>query len=212
MIGKVDIHPAPPVARKLLVAVPGVKRKQLCLDTLVLRKKMNDGDQPSLPPTKKERSSPTITSTPATTSTHATTSARVDVPPKSSVKQTRSFHPKDVHFYIEKASTLSDAEIYDLVCNVWKPDECYLFPVDPNPKRRFQHSWLTQYSWLAYSAIDNGGFCLDCLLFGPKGVHNASKLQRLVSSPLLPSTSSNKKLADHAMKSKVHEVATAISF
>ena len=61
---------------------------------------------------------------------------------------------------------------------------------------------VTRFSWLAYSAVDNGGFCLNCLLFGTEGVHNASRLQRLVSSPLLPSTSSSKKLTDHAMKSK----------
>ena len=42
-------------------------------------------------------------------------------------------------------------------------------------------------------------------------MHNASNLQRLVSSPLLPSTSSNRKLIDHATKSKVHEIATANS-
>ena len=99
---KVDIHPAPPTARKLQVVVPGVKRKQLCLDTLLPRKKMNDGGQP----TKKEKSIPTKIST------------RVDAPPESSVKKDSAFHPKDVHFYVGKASSLSDAEKYDLMCNV----------------------------------------------------------------------------------------------
>lgn len=193
MIVNVDIHPAPLAARKQQDVV-GVKRKQLCLDTLLPRKKINDRGQPSLQPTKEERSIPTTIST-----------------PESSVKKARSFHPKDVHFYVGKASTLSDAEKNDLLCNVWKPDESYRFPVDPNSQRRFQHSWLTRFSWLAYSAVDNGGFCLNCLLFGTEGVHNASKLQRLVSSPLLPSTSSSKKLTDHAMKSKVHQIAAANS-
>ena len=126
---KVDIHPAPPTARKQQVVVPGVKRKQLCLDTLLPRKKMNDGGQPSLQPTKEKKSIP------------ATISTRVDAPPESSVKKNSAFHPKDVHFYVGKASTLSDAEKYDLMCNVWKPDESYRFPVDPNSQRRFQHSW-----------------------------------------------------------------------
>ena len=150
---------------------------------------MNDGGQP----TKKEKSIP------------AKISTRVDAPPGSSVKKDSAFHPKDVHFYVGKASTLSDAEKYDLMCNVWKPEPRSQVIVFQWSQTR----WLTRFSWLAYSAVDNGGFCLNCLLFGTEGMHNASKLQRLVSSPLLPSTSSCKKLTDHAMKSKGHEVAAA---
>ena len=83
MIVKVDVHPAPPAARKQQDVVPGVKRKQLCLDTLLPRKKINDGGQPSQQPTKEE----------TTIST-----------PESSVNKARSFHPKDVHFYVGKAT------------------------------------------------------------------------------------------------------------
>ena len=160
------------------------------MDTLLPRKKINDRGQPSLQPTKEE----------TTISTH-----------ESSVKKARSFHPKDVHFYMGKVSSLSDDEKYDLLCNVRKPDESYCFPVDSNSKRIFQHNWLTRFPWLAYSAGDKGRFCLNCLLFGTeKGMHNASKLQRL-ASPLLPPTSSSKKLTGHAIKSKVHQVAAVNS-
>ena len=130
-----DIHRAPPTAKKQQTIVPGAKRKQLCLNTLLPMNRVNDGSQSSLP-TNVEKSSPTTIPTCADTPSES-----LDMP--SATKKKRSFHPMDVYYYIEKANTLSDAEKYDLMCNVWKPDENYRFPADPKSPRRFQHSWLT---------------------------------------------------------------------
>ena len=54
----------------------------------------------------------------------------------------------------------------------------------------------------------NGGFCVTCVLFGGENTHNASKLQRLMTSALPPSASAVQKLCQHGEKSNVHAMAT----
>ena len=64
------------------------------------------------------------------------------------------------------------------------------------------------FNTAGYSAAANGGFCTNCVLFGGEITHSACKLQRLMTSPIIPSTSTAQKLSQHAQKSKVHETAT----
>ena len=105
-------------------------------------------------------------------------------------------------------SSLPDSKKYEVLCNHWKPGSDYSFPPDENTGRRFQSAWLTRFPWLAYSAVANGGFCVNCVLFGSENTHDASKLKRLMTSALPPSASALQKLCQHCEKSKVHEIAT----
>jgi hypothetical protein len=54
--------------------------------------------------------------------------------------------------------------------------------------------------------VANGGFCVTCVIFGGESTHNASKLQRLMTSALPPSSSAVQKLCQHA--ENVHATAT----
>jgi len=53
----------------------------------------------------------------------------------------------------------------------FRPDGDYLFPRHEEKKkeksssRKFQYSWLRQYTWLVYSPKCDGGFCLPCMFF-----------------------------------------------
>ena len=66
---------------------------------------------------------------------------------------------------------LSDDEKYELLNNVFVPDDSYLFPFSifggqsNHSKRAFKSSWLKTYPGLVYSPSEDGAFCLPCLLF-----------------------------------------------
>ena len=62
-----------------------------------------------------------------------------------------------------------------LSLNIAKTD--YSFPPDENTGRRFQYECLTRFPWLAYSAAENGSFCINCVLFGGESMRNVSKLE-----------------------------------
>ena len=53
----------------------------------------------------------------------------------------------------------------------------------PGCQRHFQAKWLQHYSWLEYSVMENGGFCVPCMLFGI-GTDDID-LGVLVSRPLM---------------------------
>ena len=105
-------------------------------------------------------------------------------------------------------SSLPDSKKYEILCSHWKPGSDFSFPPNENTGRRFQYAWLSRFPWLAYSAVANGGFCVTCVLFGGESTHNASKLQRLMTSALPPSASALQKLRQHCEKSSVHATAT----
>jgi hypothetical protein len=52
---------------------------------------------------------------------------------------------------------------------------------------------------------------LYCVLFGGESIHNAIKLQQLMTSPLMPKPSIVQKLIRHTPKSKVHETAILLA-
>ena len=55
----------------------------------------------------------------------------------------------------------SDEEKYRVLVNAFRPDH---FP-SQEEYRAFQSAWLELYSWLSYSPLLNGGFCVPCVLF-----------------------------------------------
>ena len=80
-----------------------------------------------------------------------------------------------------------------LLTSCFKPDVDYSFPPreEFGKKRKFQHAWLRQYTWLVYSPLKNGGFCINCLLFG-QGIEG-----ELVSRAQTCFTKSKTKLSHH---------------
>ena len=108
--------------------------------------------------------------------------------------------------YVILVSSLPDSKKYEIPCNHWKPGSDFSFPAQENIGRRFRFAWLSRFPWLAYSVVANGGFCVTCVIFGGESTHNASKLQRLMTSALPPSASAVQKLCQHA--ENVHATAT----
>lgn len=67
--------------------------------------------------------------------------------------------------------TLKKSEIVDCLKHIWIPPLDFNFPenIEGRQKRKFQHKYLTQYSWLAYSDIHKGAYCKFCVLFAFSG-------------------------------------------
>ena len=57
---------------------------------------------------------------------------------------------------------LRNAKKIKLMRSVFAPSKSYVFPVTV---RHFKYDWLEQYSWLCYSPIEDGGYCLYCVVF-----------------------------------------------
>jgi len=71
-----------------------------------------------------------------------------------------------------------------VLSNLWVPDDFYKFPLlEKNKKRglRFQHKWLKEFNWLAYSNVKNGTFCKYCVLFARNGGIGSQPLGNLVT-------------------------------
>ena len=86
---------------------------------------------------------------------------------KASTKTTES-PVKDIGLFYDKVNQMSDAEKFDLLHNVWKPQQDFKLPskLETGGKtRKFCYNWLLTYPWLVYSQYLNGCFCLPCLLF-----------------------------------------------
>ena len=45
------------------------------------------------------------------------------------------------------------------------PDKSFVFPTT---QRLFLHRWFKLFPWLCYSLVEDGAYCLPCLLFAGK--------------------------------------------
>ena len=71
-------------------------------------------------------------------------------------------------------SQLTDAQKYDLLTSHVKPTT--ILPKNESG-RRFQLSWLNEYSWLRYSFAAGGAFCLTCAFFS---TYKCNKVQLVI--------------------------------
>jgi len=76
-----------------------------------------------------------------------------------------------LHFWYELLLFIkfqwSVEEKIDILKNMWVPDPNYKFPKSGNRNLRFQINWTYEFCWLCYSKIQDGAFCLTCILFQP---------------------------------------------
>ena len=86
----------------------------------------------------------------------------------------------DVSCYVElvlnEKDKLSDKVKSHLIEHVYVPPQDFPFPVS---KRKFRYEWLKLFPWLCYSKINDGAYCLPCVLFSNK----KSNIQNLVLKP-----------------------------
>ncbi len=71
----------------------------------------------------------------------------------------------------------------------------------------FQYAWLQNYPWLVHSIKKNGGFCINCLLFGVRTDQDHGGLGILTSRPLTCFTKAQTVFKGHGRK-YTHRAAT----
>ncbi len=116
----------PSMPKKQQFTAAGTKRKQLSLDSLLPKKEISDTQEPHtsnievIPPTSLTNNTPNCKTSHHIKPIKGTTSSNVTL--DSSCGTVNTNHPKDIFNYINRASTLSNAEKYDVLSNTWKPD------------------------------------------------------------------------------------------
>lgn len=130
------------------------------------------------------------TEKPSTNKRSASQSSNVSISPKKSQLNSSaliSSSPFDISFY--KNKKLDQNDILNVLNNLWKPDIQFNFPTKTyicgkekkEKNLKFQYSWLMRFSWLAYSAVENGAYCKFCVAFSKnEGGKNSQLLGSLV--------------------------------
>ena len=86
----------------------------------------------------------------------------------------------DIGHFVNPVIPLTDQQKYDILCQAWKPDPSYTFPVKSG--RRFRYQWFDLFPWLAYSEVFEGAICIYCVLFGSEC--SQASLTNLFKTPL----------------------------
>ena len=70
--------------------------------------------------------------------------------------------------------------------NHFLPDNRFIFPVRQYKGKnlKFKLPWLNDFSWLVYSKIKNGGYCLPCVFFVRKPEERGCEFGVLIQKPL----------------------------
>ena len=119
--------------------------------------------------------------------------------------------PSDFVNYVGHDQSLNNAERLSALQDHFKPDKLYHFPTHTEYKKQcsFRYCWFEQHDWLVYSPSKDGAYCKVCVLFGSgRGDKNASKLSKLVKSPISFWTTAAQNFSEHELKSEVHKTAT----
>lgn len=75
---------------------------------------------------------------------------------------------------------MSNDQKIEILNNLWIPNISYNFPKSGKRNLKFQHCWLHEFKWLAYSEIESGAYCKICIIFPSpnkcvgKGSHEAA--------------------------------------
>ena len=101
------------------------------------------------------------------------------------------------------SAVVHDNTKLNLITNHWIPPSNFDFPCSSS-RRKFCVRWLSRWSWLCYSKLFDGAFCLSCVLFGHETGRNGSKLTKLFKEPLTNWQSAATKLEQHQKGSTVH--------
>jgi len=101
----------------------------------------------------------------------------------------------DIGSYLQKNITLNDHIKYNLLVSHWKPPKKFDFPFSihnkkgKEEKRFLRTNHLEKYSWLVYSKVSKGLFCLYCSVFVSTNIGCSNKnympLKTLVTEPLV---------------------------
>ena len=111
-------------------------------------------------------------------------------------------HKMDIGNFAGKK--LNDIEKLNVLENVWKPDENFIFKSDRSTKRRFNYAWLLKFQWLAYSKLFNGAFCVNCTLFS-----STFENQQLCQVPFTDWKNAISKFEKHGSTSPQHKRSLA---
>ena len=77
------------------------------------------------------------------------------------VNSVSNFQKYDIGLF---SKNCTDKEKYNFLKNTWNPSINYKFP--PGQRNlKFQHQWLSEFQWLAYSEAKEGAFCKLCKIF-----------------------------------------------
>jgi len=94
-----------------------------------------------------------------------------------------------------------------LLKDVWKPDVDFKFPKDKH-NTTFEYHWFAEFSWLVYSKILDGAFCLFCVLFGSEtSERNSSWLKKLYREPYRNWKKALGNFREHENKSPIHKLS-----
>ena len=104
--------------------------------------------------------------------------------------------PLDIGRFVSMGAIADDTKL-NLINNHWKPPSEFQFSFSQTLRRKFCASWLNRWSWLCYSKMYDGAFCLSCVLFGHQCGHNGSKLSKLFKDPLTNWQSAATRLEQH---------------
>ena len=118
--------------------------------------------------------------------------------------------PNDFCHYVNQPDSLNDQARLSAFSEHFQPNLNFKFPIttEYGKARSFQHSWLEEHSWLVYSPCEDGAYCKVCVMFGKAfGEKNASKIDKLVKTPLKFLTTASTKFKDHENKSQMHKFA-----
>ena len=107
--------------------------------------------------------------------------------------------------------SLDKDQVYKLIKHHLVPSETFPFPKEYSAgcNRCFQAKWLKKYSWLVYSKVLDGGFCIFCSLF----IKDRSKFGVLVNTPFKNWVKVNKVVGGHSSNQYHHNaMADASAF
>ena len=92
-------------------------------------------------------------------------SATIDPNPATNSMSVQIRHDLDIGNHVNSVQSITSALRHELLTNVYLPPSDYSFRLDSKGSRRFRHSWLQEYQWLAYSPLLRRPMCKVCVVF-----------------------------------------------